>query len=140
MRRSKRVKRLARMGISKPSGGLDQYYHCVSPMTSSCKFATGVCDAERVPIALIQSSAVNENDRLRIMADITAARDSRGTRTTMKHGANAHMTADPAFTTPVTATAEELRIARELRRLLRLHYRDEIDRTSVPTAWCVGAD
>ena len=58
----------------------------------------------------------------------------------MKHGANAHTTADPAFTEPVTATAEDLRIARELRRLLRQRYRDEIDRGSAPTYWCVGAD
>ena len=107
-------------------------------MTSSCKFATGVCDAERVLITLVRRGAVNENGGSRIMAGVTAA--FRGTRTTMKQGATAH-TSELPFTTPVTATAEELRVARELRRRLRQRYRDKIDRASAPTAlWCVGAD
>lgn len=61
----------------------------------------------------------------------------------MKQGAIAfaYTSGEPAFTTPVTATAEELRIARELRRQLKQRYRDEIDRAIVPAAaWCVGAD
>ena len=56
-------------------------------------------------------------------------------------GARRNPTLEPAFTTPVVATAEEVQYARELRRQLKKRLLDEIDRPSQPAAaWCVGAD
>jgi len=55
--------------------------------------------------------------------------------------ARRNSTLEPAFTTPVVATAEEVQYARELRRQLKKRLLDEIDRPSRPAAaWCVGAD
>lgn len=64
-----------------------------------------------------------------------------GNRTNMKSGALGNTTLEPAFTTPVTATAEEVRFARELRRQLKQRLLDELDHARRPSAaWCVGAD
>ena len=59
----------------------------------------------------------------------------------MKFGAIGHKTSEPAMVTPVTATADEVRLARELRRQIRLRYLNGIATASQPAAaWCVGAD
>jgi hypothetical protein len=59
----------------------------------------------------------------------------------MRKGALGSTTLEPAFTTPVIATAEEVRFARELRRQLKQRLLDELGRVSRPSAaWCVGAD
>ena len=59
----------------------------------------------------------------------------------MKFGALGSAALDPAFTMPVTATAEEVQLARELRRQLKQRLLDELDHASGPlAAWCVGAD
>jgi hypothetical protein len=48
---------------------------------------------------------------------------------------------EPELTVPVTATAEEVRFARELRRQLKQRLLDEFGHASLPSAaWCVGAD
>ena len=45
---------------------------------------------------------------------------------------------DPAFAAPVTASAEEVRYAQELRRQLKKKY---LDRPTKPSSlWCVGVD
>jgi hypothetical protein len=45
------------------------------------------------------------------------------------------------FATPVTATADEVRVARELPRKLQQRYLDERKAPREPSAaWCVGAD
>jgi len=59
----------------------------------------------------------------------------------MRCGALGNTTLEPAFTTPVTATAEEVEFARELRRELRQRLLGELDQAGRPlAAWCVGAD
>lgn len=59
----------------------------------------------------------------------------------MRCGALGKRTLEPAFTTPVTATAEEVEFARELRRQLRQRLLGELDQPGRPlAAWCVGAD
>jgi hypothetical protein len=52
--------------------------------------------------------------------------------------AHVYMSFDPEFAPPAMASAEEIRYAQELRRQLRLRYRE---RPSAPESpWCVGAD
>ena len=59
----------------------------------------------------------------------------------MKRGALTSTTLEPASTTPVTATVEEVQLARELRRQLKQRLLDELDQARHPlAAWCVGAD
>lgn len=62
-------------------------------------------------------------------------------RLNMKCATLGSATLESAFTTPVTATAEEVQLARELRRQLKQRLLDELDQASRPSAaWCVGAD
>jgi len=59
----------------------------------------------------------------------------------MKHGAIGQTVSDSAYATPVTATADEIRFARELRRQLVQRYLNAREHASRPAAaWCVGAD
>jgi len=59
----------------------------------------------------------------------------------MKRGTLRSPAIEPAFATPVTATAEEVQLARELRRQLKHRLLDELDQAGRPlAAWCVGAD
>ena len=59
----------------------------------------------------------------------------------MRFGALGSAALDPAFTMPVTATAEEVQLARELRRQLKQRLIGELEQTGHPlAAWCVGAD
>lgn len=52
--------------------------------------------------------------------------------------AQVFMSFNPEFAPPATASAEEIRYAQELRRQLRILYREGSSAPESP--WCVGAD